>query len=649
MKRLLLFLLFASPAFAAHDYTLYPPNVPAAKLEAVPEPQTNTFCAANLACTVTGAWTFSTPPVLGTLSSLAVSGTTTLTGSLVPKIIDNVQVVDSTLSRGGSDIGAELNLAYAALPASGGVIWLFPKADGTNYTYSTPIVFATSAKPVRLECYGATAPVPTANGACTLNYTPTTATNAIKLDYTLNASGSGIEPNHGIINVTFINNGCFTNGGCGSSASGIKIGNTNGGAGQARFRVRIIGFGTGFDAVGIPNYAWGMHFEGSSFIENTLAMNMGAGTENVVCEHCMFVSNGQEFTATGGDTYFYGTSFDGHTNTTGGINLNWNGRASTAFAEFTDCHFEANLSTNDKNYIYGGGNFKIKGGVLAIDATTGNVGNYFAAGGAYISILGLTVAGAGQTATQMIDTTGGAVRGHVEMVFTGTFTTVPTICGGGNCSGITNTSYVADLSNTTTPSTYAYPFNFLEQAAPAAGTAGSEECYGDSTSHTLKCSYNNSAYSNVALNPPLVAGTTDLGTTALPFGNLWLGTAATNNFKFQPASTTGARIITIADPLSPTTVALPMTIASGTKALNTASITTATCDAGTAAAATGVLSTDTVDWSFNAAPTATNKYGAFLVVYAVPSSNTITFFTCNPSATTSTPTAMTVNWSVRRP
>lgn len=94
---------------------------------------------------------------------------------------------------------------------------------------------------------------------------------------------------------------------------------------------------------------------------------------------------------------------------------------------------------------------------------------------------------------------------------------------------------------------------------------------------------------------------------------------------------------------------IPAVVVSGTKALNTAAVTTATCDAGAAVTATGTAATDAVDWSFNAAPTATNKYGAFLVVYAVPSLNTVTFYTCNPSATTSTPTAMTVNWSVRRP
>jgi len=147
---------------------------------------------------------------------------------------------------------------------------------------------------------------------------------------------------------------------------------------------------------------------------------------------------------------------------------------------------------------------------------------------------------------------------------------------------------------------------------------------------------------------PNVAGGSDLGSTLKPWGNLWLGTAATNNWKLQPTATSALRTLTLpADP--GVSVGWPVTIASGTKALNTASITTATCDAGTAATATGTLSTDTVDWSFSAAPTATNKYGAFLVVYAVPSTNTVTFYTCNPSATTSTPTAMSINWSVRRP
>lgn len=46
---------------------------------------------------------------------------------------------------------------------------------------------------------------------------------------------------------------------------------------------------------------------------------------------------------------------------------------------------------------------------------------------------------------------------------------------------------------------------------------------------------------------PFTAGSSDAGSASLPFGNLWLGTAATNNFKFQPAATAGARIWSIPD------------------------------------------------------------------------------------------------------
>src|SRR5215469_12261103 len=64
-------------------------------------------------------------------------------------------------------------------------------------------------------------------------------------------------------------------------------------------------------------------------------------------------------------------------------------------------------------------------------------------------------------------------------------------------------------------------------------------------------------------NPPypFVAGGLDLGKAANPWANFWLGTAATNNFKFQPAATAQATTITIADPAL-TSVGLPLKIAS---------------------------------------------------------------------------------------
>lgn len=154
------------------------------------------------------------------------------------------------------------------------------------------------------------------------------------------------------------------------------------------------------------------------------------------------------------------------------------------------------------------------------------------------------------------------------------------------------------------------------------------------------------ASGTVAFNPPAAAGTTDLGTTALPFGNLWLGTAATNNFKLQPASTTGARIITLADPLSPTTVALPLTIGSGTAAMTTAAVAGGACGTTVTVVATGVLTTDIINVSRNAAATAAN--GGLLALNWWPTAGNVNFNYCNGGTVSNTPTAMTLNWKVVR-
>ena len=54
---------------------------------------------------------------------------------------------------------------------------------------------------------------------------------------------------------------------------------------------------------------------------------------------------------------------------------------------------------------------------------------------------------------------------------------------------------------------------------------------------------------------PGTAGAVSMGSALLPFYKLYLGTAATNNFVFTPASTAAARVITIPDPLGAATIA----------------------------------------------------------------------------------------------
>lgn len=156
-------------------------------------------------------------------------------------------------------------------------------------------------------------------------------------------------------------------------------------------------------------------------------------------------------------------------------------------------------------------------------------------------------------------------------------------------------------------------------------------------------------FGNGAITPGDVSGTIEgahLGATLKPWTDLFLGTAPTNAFKFQPAATAGARIVTMADPISPTTVGLPFTIGSGTAAMTTAGITTGACGTTVTVAATGVLTTDVISFARNAAVTIGN--GGGLTLNAWPTAGNVNFNYCNSAAGTITPTAMTINWTVVR-
>jgi hypothetical protein len=113
--------------------------------------------------------------------------TLTKTAPLTVAQMENVQYVDSTLSRGGVDIGDEINKAYAALPSSGGTIII---AAGT-YSFHTPITFTTSGKLVSL--------CGSPSGAANLIFTGagTSSATAITLDYTP-AGGGGWVTGHGL-------------------------------------------------------------------------------------------------------------------------------------------------------------------------------------------------------------------------------------------------------------------------------------------------------------------------------------------------------------------------------------------------------------------------------------------------------------------
>ena len=91
------------------------------------------------------------------------------------------------------DIGAQINTAYASCPGTGCTIVLVPQPSGACYDYNTPIAFTVVGKYALLQGGGPTSEgpgsvvsgviVPGVSGGACLNFTPTTATSAMILDY----------------------------------------------------------------------------------------------------------------------------------------------------------------------------------------------------------------------------------------------------------------------------------------------------------------------------------------------------------------------------------------------------------------------------------------------------------------------------------
>jgi hypothetical protein len=160
------------------------------------------------------------------------------------KNLEQIRCVDVTNSAawGGSEAGAWINAAYADLPSTGGDIYV---AAG-NYTFSTPIVFATASKPARIV--GAPA------SGTTLTYTPTSGTA-----FTYNV-GAGHQWGGGLENITLAGPGPQTH------TTGILLGGNHGAEGVVRRNVKVTGFGTA-----------------ETYSDNAFL------TE---CDHCVYIGNG---------------------------------------------------------------------------------------------------------------------------------------------------------------------------------------------------------------------------------------------------------------------------------------------------------------------------------------------------------------------
>jgi len=130
-----------------------------------------------------------------------------------------------------------------------------------------------------------------------------------------------------------------------------------------------------------------------------------------------------------------------------------------------------------------------------------------------------------------------------------------------------------------------FAYFWPETVAPTAA-AINEVCYGDSTAHALKCSYNNGTFLNI-----------------------------------------------------------PQVIASGTSTLNSGALAATTCQATVTTAAIGAAATDAIGWSFATVPAAAD---GLTIVSSAPTANNVNFVRCNPTAASQTTTAIVINWRVVR-
>lgn len=163
----------------------------------------------------------------------------------------------------GSDIGAQINAAYAALPATGGTL-IIP-AGGGCYAFTTPVVFGTSGKVPMLIGQG---------GRTCIQYTGTTGT-AI----TFNAGGG--VPQHtmgyGIrdIQLVGINNDLPPP--VGATPTGILLGGSNGGEGFHMEGAMVSGFGLG---ITFSDNTFNINFLHSIFINSNQNLLWPAGLTN---------------------------------------------------------------------------------------------------------------------------------------------------------------------------------------------------------------------------------------------------------------------------------------------------------------------------------------------------------------------------------
>jgi hypothetical protein len=286
-----------------------------------------------------------------------------------------------------------------------------------------------------------------------LNYTPVTATAAITLDYVPNGS-TNPPSNHGLRDITLVNNQSVGSGGSGSLAVGIQIGNTNSGANDAVMdNVSVYGFGIGYantNALGV-NVNW----VNPSFLGNTLALSYGNVTEKFV--NGIFAGNGQivQSVATAAPEIYMTNvnTFVNAATTNGAFDFTRSSSTNPSFLNLTNCHLE-NSTTGAAHHISGNVKLMIVGGIMEDDNAVGT-GDWMVnvSGNSLVQVFGLMIQSSRAYTNVFLFNAG--TRGVIEASVASPGTLFPaTLVGGANVGNVTT------MIEPVTSATAAYPWVF---------------------------------------------------------------------------------------------------------------------------------------------------------------------------------------------
>jgi filamentous hemagglutinin len=222
-------------------------------------------------------------------SVLQNTATTSLSTTTIAQLsVPNLEATLYADQFSGSDIGAKVNAAYAALPSTGGTVVV----PAGSYTYNTPILWNTASKPANLLC---------SPGATNLSYTGTG--NAVTLNTSIATTNPpGFVNGYGMDGCTLIGTSAA------SSTVGLYVGGNNAMEGVLIQRNNIRKFGVALETgdnvwvakfwnnnlgnsgqslviASNTNSGENITFEGNTFYDNTLPTNCIDGTLSYTSVH----------------------------------------------------------------------------------------------------------------------------------------------------------------------------------------------------------------------------------------------------------------------------------------------------------------------------------------------------------------------------